>query len=86
MLGTPGFIQKKRSRFLFWKFDFGNESNLDIDKILLACNNLSEKKTGALIIITNKSGLEQYVNTGDIIDANVSNGLIENIFTKSNGF
>ncbi|HPE57586.1 MAG TPA: diadenylate cyclase CdaA [Bacteroidales bacterium] len=83
MLGTPGFIQKKRSRFLFWKFDFGNESNLDIDKILLACNNLSEKKTGALIIITNKSGLEQYVNTGDIIDANVSNGLIENIFTKN---
>lgn len=83
MLGTPGFMQKKRKRFLFWKLDMSPEIELDIDKVLIASNNLAESRTGALIIIANKSGLETYVNTGDIIDAQVSAGLIQNIFFKN---
>jgi uncharacterized protein (TIGR00159 family) len=44
---------------------------------------MSESKTGALIIIANKSPLEQYVETGKILDAVVSAELIENIFFKN---
>ncbi|MBN2175590.1 MAG: diadenylate cyclase CdaA, partial [Bacteroidales bacterium] len=83
MLGTPGFIKKKRRRFLFWKFDFSPEHDVDVDKVIMACRNMSENKTGALIIITNKSELEQFVATGEILDSAISEALIENIFFKN---
>jgi diadenylate cyclase len=83
MLGTPGFMQKRRSRFLFWKFDMSSQDEPNIDKIVMACRNLAEKKIGALIILANKSALEQFVNTGEILDSNVSELLIENIFIKN---
>ncbi|MFU8844132.1 MAG: diadenylate cyclase CdaA [Bacteroidales bacterium] len=83
MLGTPGFMQKRKNRFLFWKFDMNNQDESIIDKVVLACRNLAEKKTGALIILANKSALEQYVNTGEFLDAYVSEALLENIFIKN---
>jgi uncharacterized protein (TIGR00159 family) len=83
MLGKPGFIRSRRSRFLFWKFDLNQQLELDIDPIILACKNLTETNTGALIIIANKSGLEQYIESGEFIDSQISSGLIENIFFKN---
>ncbi|MCB2222109.1 MAG: diadenylate cyclase CdaA [Bacteroidetes bacterium] len=83
MLGTPGFMQKKRSRFLFWKLDMTSEIDLNIDQIVIACRNMAEKRTGALIIIANKSGLEQYVQSGEYINAEISEALIENVFFKN---
>jgi diadenylate cyclase len=84
LLGTQGFINKKRRRFLFWKIDMHNiEIPLDADKVIMACRNMSENKIGALIIVAKVSGLEQYVETGERIDANVSELLIENIFFKN---
>lgn len=82
-LGTPGFIHKKRKRFLFWKFDMSKSVNLDIDQIIIACQKMSESKTGALIIVADKSELEQYVETGEWLDADISEPLIENIFFKN---
>jgi diadenylate cyclase len=83
MLGTPGFMQKRKNRFLFWKFDMNRQDEPIIDKVVIACRNLAEKKTGALIILANQSALEQYVNTGELLDSNVSEALIENIFVKN---
>ncbi len=83
MLGTPGFINKKRNRFLFWKFDVKSQVDLDIDKIIMACRNMAESKTGALIIIARKSELAQYVTTGELLDAELSEALIESIFFKN---
>jgi uncharacterized protein (TIGR00159 family) len=83
MLGTPGFISKRRKRFLFWKFDFNTTVNLDIEKISMACRKMSETKTGALIIIAQKSELEQFVATGEYLGAAISESLLENIFFKN---
>jgi uncharacterized protein (TIGR00159 family) len=83
MLGTPGFIKKKRHRLLFWKFEVGGTVQLDIDEIIDACRYMSETKTGALIIISNRSGLEQFVETGERLDARISASLLENIFFKN---
>jgi uncharacterized protein (TIGR00159 family) len=84
LLGTQGFINKKRKRFLFWRIDVRNpENQLDMDKVIIACRNMSENKTGALIIIAKVSGLDQYIETGERIDSNVSELLIENIFFKN---
>lgn len=54
-----------------------------IKAIITACNNLSKTKTGALIVISNKSLLEDYINSGIKIKAEISQELIENIFFKN---
>lgn len=83
MLGTPGFIGKKRNKFMFWRFDVNHKPKFDIDPIIMACRDMSESKTGALIIVANKSPLEQYVNTGQLMNAVISAELIGNIFFKN---
>ncbi len=51
--------------------------------IVLACMNMSRGKVGALIVIERISSLEDIVETGDLIDANINQRLIENIFFKN---
>ena len=51
--------------------------------IVYACMSMSKSKTGALIIIQQNIPLEVYEKTGDIIDANINQRLIENIFFKN---
>lgn len=53
------------------------------DEIMSACHNMSKTKTGALIIIAGKQDLEEYIETGEAINATVSGRLIENIFFKN---
>ena len=42
--------------------------------------NMAKTKTGALIVIQKDIALTQYIQTGDIINADVNSRLIENIF------
>lgn len=63
--------------------DQNEMSNTNIDAIIKACKNLSETKTGALIAITRKSELDVYTETGDLINAELSSRLLENIFFKN---
>ena len=51
--------------------------------IVYACMSMSKSKTGALIVVQQSISLEQYANTGDIIDAKINSRLIENIFFKN---
>ena len=44
---------------------------------------MSKQKVGALIIIERYVGLSEYIDTGDIINANITQQLIENIFFKN---
>ena len=55
----------------------------DIMPIILACINMSRQRTGALIVIQRNEALTEYINSGDVIDANISQRLIENIFFKN---
>lgn len=52
-------------------------------EIAEACLEMSEQKTGALIIIRKKDTLEEVINSGDSIDAKISRRLIMNIFYKN---
>ncbi len=54
-----------------------------LEEITQACREMSDTKTGALIVITHTSSLESIIETGDTIDANISRRLIENIFFKN---
>lgn len=51
--------------------------------IVLACMGMSKRKTGALIVIERATPLDDVTATGDIIDANINQRLIENIFFKN---
>ena len=51
--------------------------------VVMACMSMSKGKVGALIVIERLSPLDEIVETGDIIDANINQRLIENIFFKN---
>ena len=51
--------------------------------IVMASMNMSKAKVGALIVIQQDISLEMYVKTGEILNANLSTRLIENIFFKN---
>jgi diadenylate cyclase len=49
-----------------------------------ACHKLALSKTGALIVLSVRNELTEYIETGLMIDAKISDQLIENIFYKNN--
>lgn len=51
-----------------------------VNEIVDAVEALAAEKTGALIIIEQKTGLGDIINTGNAIDAVVSSALLQNIF------
>ena len=51
--------------------------------IVDACRQMSENRVGALIVLTRESELREYVETGEIIDAEISAELIKSIFFKN---
>ena len=72
-------------RFLRKLWAKPNEDNKKkwIMPVVYACMSMAKSKTGALIVIQQQIPLDDYERTGDIIDANVNNRLIENIFFKN---
>ena len=54
-----------------------------VSEIVLAVDQMSENKTGALLVIRRKDNLESIIASGDRIDALVSQRLIMNIFFKN---
>lgn len=51
--------------------------------LVMACINMSKNKVGALIVLQNDLPLDDIKRTGEIINANVGQRLIENIFFKN---
>lgn len=55
----------------------------DIMPIVMACISMGKQKVGALIVVEHNMPLDDVVRTGDVIDANINQRLIENIFFKN---
>jgi diadenylate cyclase len=79
-LGKPNFIQGKKRRFLFWKYSEVNIFSLDIDKVVHACQRMSNIRQGALIVLTRENELFAIRETGQAIHADISIDLLENLF------
>jgi uncharacterized protein (TIGR00159 family) len=79
----------EHSRFRrFVKFFIKHDAKQPTDKtaimpIVLACMSMARQKCGALIVIERKTPLDDIVKTGDTVDANINQRLIENIFFKN---
>ena len=77
----------KLHRVLKWfasKRDVGKSMEREaIMPVVLACINMARSKCGALIVIERTTPLDDIVATGDRVDANINQRLIENIFFKN---
>uniref|UniRef100_A0AB33IPL5 Diadenylate cyclase n=1 Tax=Prevotella sp. GTC17253 TaxID=3236793 RepID=A0AB33IPL5_9BACT len=83
-LYTLGAHQRfKRITSFFTNRDEGKVDKESIIPIVLACMSMSRGKVGALMVIERGAPLDDIVATGDEIDANINQQLIENIFFKN---
>ncbi|MGB0886769.1 MAG: diadenylate cyclase CdaA [Vicingaceae bacterium] len=85
LIGNNSFFSgKKRSRlFNLLNTNSSNKTKLEVEQIITASKNLSNTKTGALIIIDLKSELRYYSTTGEKINAPLSATILESIFFKN---
>lgn len=68
---------------LFFPSDKQKSDKSYLTPVVLACMNMSKSNTGALIAIQGDLQLGLYEQTGEIVNADISSRLIENIFFKN---
>lgn len=73
----------KKANISIWRERTEKEEYPKINTIVKACQRMSASKTGALIVITKEHLLEEYIQTGEVINARTSLDLIETIFFKN---
>jgi uncharacterized protein (TIGR00159 family) len=72
-------------RFLtkFFSRDKDSVGDSVVMPIVLACNNMAQQKVGALIVVQRGDSLEDIISTGEVLNADVSQRLIEAVFFKN---
>lgn len=85
VLGTNNILTKSNltRQILPWNWQMQKNPPLDIPAIVKACRQMSKSRTGAIIVLAKSSQLKYYSNTGDVMDADISQRLIESIFFKN---
>jgi uncharacterized protein (TIGR00159 family) len=84
-------IGSRRERGFFSKIKkfFGEsqaekqEKDLDLLQVVLACRNMSKTNTGSLIVFSRNNNLDNYVQSGELLDSRINSRLIESIFFKN---
>jgi uncharacterized protein (TIGR00159 family) len=84
IIGKTEFFNRRNFTKNFLMLQMSGNKELDLHPIVKACRNMAENKTGALIILAQDTDLEFYAQTGDVIDSNITEALIESIFYKNN--
>jgi diadenylate cyclase len=67
-------------RILDRNFSENNAISNRIDKIIASCLYFAKTRTGSLIVVENKTGLNDIIETGTIINSDISSELLENLF------
>ncbi|MEM7086606.1 MAG: diadenylate cyclase [Bacteroidota bacterium] len=82
MIGSTNFSARKR---MLKKFNIltDTESTTNINAIIAACIRMGKVHTGALIVIKRNNNLEFVKNSGDTMQAEVNQPIIESIFYKN---
>ncbi len=60
-----------------------SEEKVPLLPVVMACMSLAQQKVGALIVVERTERLDEYVKTGEVIDAAIGQRLIESIFFKN---
>ena len=70
----------KLKKYLGFTEDIETKNKEDIYKIVIAAEEMSKRQIGALIVIERDIGIKDIIDTGILIDADVSPQLLTNIF------
>lgn len=83
MVGSSNFTSKKNfmKQLKFLKSEISTSAH--IDAITAACIDLSESKTGALIVIERHTSLEFLQGTGDLMNIEINKPILKSIFYKN---
>ncbi|MEY8848265.1 diadenylate cyclase CdaA [Psychroserpens sp. XS_ASV72] len=83
MVGSTNLSGKGKifSKMKFLRSEIETETN--IDAIVSACYKMGSTRTGALIVLERNNNLDFLVNTGDEMNINVTQPIIESIFFKN---
>lgn len=85
MIGNTDFINNRI--FKQNLFHFGPRNPVDIgintEAIAKACIEMAQTKTGALIIVSHTPDIDFYLGSGEVLDAKLSQPLLESIFFKN---
>ena len=57
-------------------------SDRDIDELVRGINTMAKEKTRALIVIEQQIDIQRYIDTGIVLDADISSGLLISIFEE----
>jgi len=83
MIGSTNFTQRKKflSQLRFVKDD--TEVTTNVNAIVKACEAMGKNFTGALIVIQKSTNLDFVKNSGDSMNIEINQPIIESIFHKS---
>jgi diadenylate cyclase len=83
MIGTTNFTNKRSllKQLKFLQTEKGSE--IDTESILEACRKMSKTKTGVLIVIERTNSLDFLINTGDKMNAQINDALLQSVFYKN---
>ncbi len=82
MLGTTNFSARKKLLQRLNLFT-ENESHTNVSAIVGACTKMGKSHTGAIIVIQRNNSLEFVKNTGDPMNVEVNQPILESIFYKN---
>ena len=69
--------------FVAKRNDANSTDHTEMMPIVMACMNMAKRKEGALIVIEQSDKLGEVIKTGETVNANINQLLIENIFFKN---
>lgn len=83
LVGTKYFFNHHFSFENLFNISLHPATKDEVDAIINAVENMAKTKTGALIVISQKNELKMFQQTGEIIDAKITQGLLESVFFKN---
>jgi diadenylate cyclase len=83
MIGTTNFTNKRNFLKQLKFLQTEKSSEIDTESILEACRKMSKTKTGVLIVIERTNSLDFLVNTGDKMNAQINDALLQSVFYKN---
>lgn len=83
MVGSTNFGHRRNFLRQWRSQNDGNESHTDVETVIKACVNMGKSNTGALIVIRRSTNLEFIKNSGDQMNIELNQPIIESIFYKN---
>lgn len=83
MIGTTNFTSRRNflNQLRFLKSEISSDT--DVEALLNSCKKLAKTKTGALLVLERTNNLDFLITSGDSLNAQLTDALIQSIFYKN---